>query len=113
MGNKKRNYQGRGHKNLVRACLVIRGSKQNLMKMRTNFHKFSINSWTIDIKFGGIGATLMELQPIHQLPNRLLESWFKIASAFLAASCSAAFLVFPVPVVETVSRFRAISNVLS
>ncbi len=26
------------------------------MKMRTNFHKFSVNSRTIDIKFGEIGA---------------------------------------------------------
>ncbi len=54
---------------LLRACLIIRGSKRNLMKMRTHFHKFSVNSGTIDIKFGGIGAIFMGLQPIHQLSN--------------------------------------------
>ena len=43
------------------------------MKMRTNFHKFSVNSRTIDIKFGGIGAIFMGLQPIHQFLNRLLR----------------------------------------
>ena len=32
---------------------LIRGSKRNFMKMRTNFHKFSVNSWTIDRKLGG------------------------------------------------------------
>ncbi len=37
------------------------------MKMRSNFHKFFVNSRTIDIKFGGIGAIFMGLQPIHQL----------------------------------------------
>ncbi len=56
----------------LRACLIIRESKRNLMKMRTSFHKFCVNSRTIDIKFGGIGAILMGLQPIHQLSNRLL-----------------------------------------
>ncbi|MGD9823857.1 hypothetical protein, partial [Desulfobacter sp.] len=56
----------------LRACLVIRESKRNLMKMRTNFFKFSVNSRTIDIKFGRIGAIFMRLQPIHQLPNKLL-----------------------------------------
>ncbi len=55
----------------LRACLIIRGSKRNLMKMRTHFHKFSVNSRTIDINLGGIGAIFMELQPIHQLSNRL------------------------------------------
>ncbi|PIE63443.1 MAG: hypothetical protein CSA25_00320 [Desulfobacter postgatei] len=55
----------------LRACLIIRGSKRNLMKMRTNFYKFCFNSRTIDIKFGGIGAIFMGLQPIHQLSNRL------------------------------------------
>ncbi|PIE63028.1 MAG: hypothetical protein CSA25_02220, partial [Desulfobacter postgatei] len=33
----------------LRACLIIRESKRNSMKMRTNFHKFSVNSRTIDI----------------------------------------------------------------
>ncbi len=56
----------------LRACLIIRESKRNLMKMRTNFHKFCVNSRTIDIKSGGIGAIFMGLQPIHQLSNRLL-----------------------------------------
>jgi hypothetical protein len=46
------------------------------MKMRTNFHKFSVNSRTIDIKFGGIGAIFMRLQPIHQFLNSLL--WIRI-----------------------------------
>ncbi len=58
---------------VFRACLIIRGSKRNLMKMRTNFHKFYVNSGTIDIKFGGIGAIFMGLQPIHQLSNTLSE----------------------------------------
>ncbi len=53
----------------LRACLIIRGSKRNLMKMRTNFHKFSVNSRTTEIKFGRIGAIFMGLQPIHQLSN--------------------------------------------
>ncbi len=44
------------------------------MKMRTHFYKFSVNSWTIDIKFVGIGAIFMGVQPIHQLSNRLLEA---------------------------------------
>ncbi len=57
---------------MFRACLIIRGSRRNLMKMRTNFHKFYVNSRTIDIKFGGIGAIFMGLQPIHQLSDRLL-----------------------------------------
>ncbi len=43
------------------------------MKMRTNFQKFSVNSGTIGIKFGGIGAIFMGLQPIHQLSNTLLD----------------------------------------
>ncbi len=43
------------------------------MKMRTNFHKFSVNSGTIGIKFGGIGAIFMGLHPIHQLSNTLLK----------------------------------------
>ncbi len=41
------------------------------MKMSTNFHKFSVNSGTIDRKFGGIEAIFMGLQPIHQLSNTL------------------------------------------
>ena len=41
------------------------------MKMRANFYKFSVNSRTIDIKFGEIGAIFMRLQPIHQFLNRL------------------------------------------
>ncbi len=57
---------------MFRACLIIRGSRRNLMKMRTNFHKFYVNSRTIDIKFGGIGAIFMGLQPIHRLSDRLL-----------------------------------------
>ncbi|PIE62973.1 MAG: hypothetical protein CSA25_02690 [Desulfobacter postgatei] len=55
----------------LRACLLIRGSKRNLMKMRTNFYKFSVNSRTLRIKFERIGAIFMRLQPIHQLPNNL------------------------------------------
>ncbi len=38
------------------------------MKMSTNFHKFSVNSRTIDIKLGGIGAIFMGLQPILFIP---------------------------------------------
>ncbi len=53
------------------------------MKMRTNFHKFSVNSRTIDIKFGGIGAIFMGLQPIHQLSNTLLGKGGVFSSKFL------------------------------
>ncbi|PIE63398.1 MAG: hypothetical protein CSA25_00535 [Desulfobacter postgatei] len=59
---------------LFRTCLIIDESAAILMKMRTHFYKFSVNSWTIDIKFGGIGAIFMGVQPIHQLSNRLLEA---------------------------------------
>ncbi len=61
------------HQYILRACLIIRESKRNLMKMRTYFHKFSVNSRTIRIKFGRIGAIFMRLQPIHQLSNKALR----------------------------------------
>ncbi len=38
--------------------------------MRTNFHKFSVNSRTIDIKFEGIGAIFMGLQPFINYQTR-------------------------------------------
>jgi len=42
------------------------------MRMRTNFLKFFVNSRTIGLKFEGIGAIFMGLQPIHLFLNRLL-----------------------------------------
>ncbi len=45
--------------------MIIRESKRNLMKMRTNFHKFCVNSRTIDIKY--LNAILINFKPFMPL----------------------------------------------
>ena len=49
----------------IYSLFKFRGSKQNLMRMGTNFLKFFINDRNIDQKLEGIGAIFMRLQPIH------------------------------------------------